>query len=82
MKKFISQYRGSPKNKTEVVREYQAKYSWDPIQVIRNKAKNDILSLKLEGRSDRDIENMFANDPFIKIGEIMRQVKLIDKANI
>ena len=51
MKKFISQYRGSPKNKTEVVREYQGKYSWDPIQVIRNKAKNDVLAIKMEGRS-------------------------------
>lgn len=51
MKKFISQYRGSPKNKTEVVKEYQGKYSWDPIQVIRNKIKNDVLDMRMEGRS-------------------------------
>jgi hypothetical protein len=51
MKKFLSQYRGSPKNKMDVVRDYQGKYSWDPIQVIRNKTKNDVLNLKMEGRS-------------------------------
>jgi hypothetical protein len=80
MKKFISQYRGSPKNKMDVVKDYQAKYSWDPIQVIRTKTKNDVLSLKMEGRSDREIENMFVNDPYIKIGEILRQIRLLEKA--
>jgi hypothetical protein len=80
MKEFILRYRGSPKNKTDVVREYQGKYSWDPIQVIRNKVKNDALNLKLERRSDRDIENMFTNDPFIKIGEILKQIRSIEQA--
>lgn len=53
MKEFIARYRGSAKNKTEVLRDYQGKYSWDPIQVIRNKVKNDILGFKMEGRSER-----------------------------
>lgn len=65
----------------EVVRDYQAKYSWDPIQVIRNKTKNDVLNLKMEGRSEREIENMFVNDPYIKINEILRQIRMLEKAS-
>lgn len=80
MKKFLSQYRGSAKNKMDVVRDYQGKYSWDPIQVIRNKTKNDVLNLKMEGRSEREIENMFVNDPYIKINEILRQIRMLEKA--
>lgn len=47
MKEFIARYRGSAKTKTEVVRQYQGKYKWDAIQVIRNKIKNDALGLIL-----------------------------------
>jgi hypothetical protein len=53
MQDFISRYRGSAKNKTDVLKEYQGKYSWDPVQIIRSKVKNDILGLKMEGRTDR-----------------------------
>jgi len=47
MKEFLNRYRGSAKTKTDIVREYQNKYNWDPVQLIRNKAKNDILMLKM-----------------------------------
>ena len=43
LRDFLNRYRGSPKNKIEVVKNYENKYNWDPIKVIRNKMKNDII---------------------------------------
>lgn len=34
----------------------------------------------MQGRSDRDILNMFKDDPFIKISTIARQFNLMEKA--
>jgi hypothetical protein len=51
MNEFLNRYRGNAKNKTDVVREYQNKYNWDPVQLIKNKAKNDILMFKMQGKS-------------------------------
>jgi len=34
MKEFIGRYRGSARNKREVMSEYQFKYDWDPVKVI------------------------------------------------
>jgi hypothetical protein len=48
-------YRGSAKSKMEIVNEYQNKYKWDPVDILRRKAKNDIFDMKAEGRSDKDI---------------------------
>ena len=39
----------------EIVNAYKGKYNWDPVDMIRRRAKNDILELKLLGRSDREI---------------------------
>jgi len=39
----------------EVVNNYKGKYNWDPVDMIRRRAKNDILELKLLGRTDREI---------------------------
>ena len=53
MQQFIRRYRGSTKNKIEVMKEYQFKYDWDPVRVINDKVKNDVLMLKMQGRTDK-----------------------------
>lgn len=35
---------------------------------------------RMQGRSDKDIAQMFQDDPFIKIGAIARQFNLMEKA--
>lgn len=80
MKQFISRYRGSPKNKTAVVRHYQNKYSWDPVKVIKQKVKDDYWKLRSQGRSVRDIQNMFQDDPFINVNSIIKQAAKVEQA--
>lgn len=80
LREFLGRYRGSPKNKIAVVQDYQNKYSWDPVKLLHQKAKNDYLTFKMQGRSDRDILNMFKDDPFIKISQIAREFSLMEKA--
>jgi hypothetical protein len=53
MREFLSRYRGGTKSKLDLVREYQGKYKWDPIQVLRNRAKSDIMLLKMQGKADK-----------------------------
>jgi hypothetical protein len=45
---------------------------WNPREIILKKAKNDILSFHMEGRSESDIIKMFLGDPVIKVKEIMK----------
>ena len=80
MQTFLRRYKGSPKHKMEVVREFQNKYDWDPVKVLQDKAKDDYLGFRMQGRSDRDIQLMFKDDPFIKIGPITKIVQKMDKA--
>ena len=77
MQKFLSMYRGSSKHKIDVVRSFQNKYSWDPITILREKAKNNFIELRSQGRSERDIINMFQDDPFIKIASIAKQYRIL-----
>ena len=63
------------------MKEFRDKYDWDPVQVLEDKVKDDFFALRMQGRSDRDIQIMFKDDPFIKIGAIMKQVRKIDEAN-
>jgi hypothetical protein len=51
MKEFLSRYRGSAKNKIAVVKDFQSKYSWDPVKILQQKAKNDYLMMRMQGRS-------------------------------
>lgn len=53
MEEFLKRYRGSIKTKREVMKNYQFKYDWDPVRLINDKAKNDVLSLKMQGRTDK-----------------------------
>ena len=53
MQEFVRKYRGSTKNKREVMKEYQFKYDWDPVKVINDKIKNDVLMMKMQGRTDK-----------------------------
>ena len=80
LNEFLNQYRGSAKNRIAVVQQYMGKYTWNPVEVLKKRAKNDILSLREKGRSYLDIERMFANDPYIKIGPILKQLKALEKA--
>lgn len=34
----------------------------------------------MQNRSDKDIENIFKDDPFVKINDILKQIKHLDKA--
>lgn len=49
--------------------------------MLNQKARNDYLQLRIQGRSDRDIQAMFKEDPFIKIGAIARDVQMLDRAS-
>ena len=51
LREFYSRYRGSPKNKVDLVNAYKGKYNWDPADMVRRRAKNDILELKMMGRT-------------------------------
>ena len=48
--------------------------------MLNKRAKEDILGLREKGRSHLDIERMFANDPFVKIGSIMKQLRELERA--
>ena len=80
MQQFLGRYKGSAKHKTEVLRSYQNKYSWDPIKILREKAKNNFASLRSQGKSEKDIIKMFQDDPFIGITSIAKQYRMIEKA--
>ena len=78
MQSFLRKYRGSPKHKMEIVKEYQNKYDWDPVKLLHERVKEDFLRMKLEGRSTKDIEAIFKDDPFVKIGPIRKAVDKLD----
>lgn len=42
--------------------------------------KHDVLNMKMQNRSEKDIENIFKDDPFVKIHDILKQIKILDKA--
>jgi hypothetical protein len=63
---FIAQYKGSTEKKMKLVEKYHGKYSWDPVKAIRKHILNDIMSMRNEGRSDKDIIKVFGTDPYAK----------------
>jgi hypothetical protein len=50
------------------------------VTILQQRAKSDYLNLRAQGRSDKDIQAMFKDDPFIKLAPIVKQIKMMDKA--
>ena len=49
--------------------------------MLQDKAKDDYINFRMQGRSDRDIQLIFKDDPFIKVAPIKKIVQKMDKAN-
>lgn len=77
---FIRNYKGSTERKIKLVEKYHGKHSWDPVKIVRKHLLSDIMGMRSEGRSDKDIIKVFGTDPYVKVERILKLLKQAEQA--
>ena len=60
-----------------VVEKYRKLYSWDPVEVIENEAKERILQMKENGFKNKDIVKVFEREPFVQVDKLLNYFNIL-----
>ena len=77
LKRFLSEYKGKKEKKMAVVEKYRKLYSWDPVEVIENEAKERILQMKENGFKNKDIVKVFEREPFVQVDKLLNYFNIL-----